>query len=49
VRAAGSGIRSLSEVIGHTNVAFTIQQYVHSEMKSKLAGMQAIEQSVKKA
>jgi len=35
--------RTLSEILGHTKVAFTMQLYVHSDMKTKLTGMQAIE------
>ena len=39
----------LAEIIGHTNVAFTIQCYVHSDMDAKLAGMLAMEEIQKQA
>ena len=39
----GKDIRSLSEILGHTNVAFTMQWYVHSEMETKRAAMRAME------
>jgi len=39
----GMDPRTLSEILGHTKVAFTMQLYVHSDMKTKLTGMQAIE------
>ncbi len=32
---SGGDIRSLSEILGHTNVAFTMQTYVHSDMSIK--------------
>ena len=40
---AGIDLRTLSEILGHTKVAFTMQLYVHSDMAAKLAGLQAIE------
>lgn len=39
----GKDLRSLSEILGHTNVAFTMQRYVHSEMETKRAAMRAME------
>lgn len=40
---AGIDMRTLSEILGHTKVAFTMQLYVHSDNDTKLAGMQAID------
>lgn len=34
-----SDYRTLSEIMGHTNVAFTIQRYVHSDKDMKKKGM----------
>lgn len=46
---SNSDPRTLSEVLGHTKVAFTIQQYVHTDMAAKHAGMMSIEQGLKQA
>ncbi len=46
---SGADLRTLAEIIGHTNVAFTMQQYVHSDMTTKRAGMLAVEQGQKQA
>ena len=43
---AGGDIRSLSEILGHTNVAFTMQTYVHSDMSTKMAGMEKVEKAL---
>ena len=32
---AGVDVRTLAEIIGHTKLAFTLQQYVHSDMDTK--------------
>ena len=42
VRAKGD-IRSLSAIAGHSKVSFTIQQYVHADLDTMTAGLQAIE------
>lgn len=34
--------RELSEILGHTNVSFTIQTYVHADSESKRTGMEAM-------
>ena len=36
---SGQDIRTLSEIIGHSNVAFTMQRYVHSDSTTKQQGM----------
>ena len=46
---SGTDLRTLAEILGHTNVAFTMQQYVHSDMTTKRAGMLAVEQGLKQA
>lgn len=43
---AGMDMRTLSEILGHTKVAFTMQLYVHSDMDTKLAGLEAIERLI---
>lgn len=35
----GQDLRTLSELLGHTNVAFTMQRYVHSDRETKKKGM----------
>lgn len=40
---SGADLRTLSEILGHTKVAFTMQQYVHSDMSTKLAGLVGLE------
>jgi integrase len=40
---AGADLRTLSDILGHTSVAFTMQQYVHSDMGSQLDGLQKVE------
>lgn len=40
---AGIDLRTLSEILGHTRVAFTMQLYVHSDIATKLADMNAID------
>ena len=37
---SGQDIRTLSEVIGHSSVAFTMQKYVHSDSTTKRQGME---------
>ena len=46
---SGADLRTLAEILGHTNVAFTMQQYVHSDMTTKRAGMLAVEKGLKQA
>lgn len=46
---SGADLRTLAEILGHTNVAFTMQQYVHTDMATKLAGMEAVEAAQMKA
>ena len=38
--------RTVKDIIGHTNAALTIRQYVHSDMDTKPAGLKAIENIV---
>jgi len=40
---SGSDLRTLSELLGHTNVAFTMQRYVHSDNAVKKKGMEQME------
>ncbi len=40
---AGVDVRTLSEMIGHTKIAFTLQQYVHTNMPTMLEAMAAVE------
>jgi integrase len=40
---SGSDLRTLSEILGHTKVSFTMQQYVHTDMNTKLEGLLAVE------
>ena len=37
---SGGDIRTLSEILGHTNIAFTMQRYVHSDTATKRKGME---------
>ena len=37
---SGGDLRTLSEILGHTNVAFTMQRYVHSDTTAKRKGME---------
>jgi integrase len=37
---SGADLRTLSEILGHTNVAFTMQRYVHSDTATKRKGME---------
>lgn len=37
---SGGDLRTLSEILGHTKVAFTMQQYVHSDTATKRKGME---------
>lgn len=39
---SGADLRTLSEILGHTNVAFTMQRYVHSDTAAKRKGMEAM-------
>lgn len=39
---SGNDLRTLSEILGHTNVAFTMQRYVHSDTATKRRGMEAM-------
>lgn len=36
---AGQDVRTLSEILGHTSVSFTMQRYVHSDTATKKRGM----------
>lgn len=40
---SGMDIRTLSELLGHTDVALTLRLYVHSDMDTKRAGMAALD------
>lgn len=40
---AGMDVRTLSEIIGHTKIAFTLQTYVHSNMDTKRKALEAME------
>ena len=40
---AGVDVRTLSEMIGHTKVAFTLQQYVHTNLSTMQEAMAAVE------
>ena len=44
---ANVDLRTLSEMLGHTKVAFTMQQYVHSDMDTKREALEAISQRLK--
>lgn len=39
----GFEIKSLSEILGHTNPSFTLQRYVHSSMELKRTNMEKLE------
>ena len=39
---SGGDLRTLSEILGHTNVAFTMQRYVHSDTVIKRKGMEVM-------
>jgi integrase len=39
---AGVDLRTLSEMLGHTKVSFTMQLYVHSDLETKRAAMQKL-------
>ena len=39
----GGDLRTLSEILGHTKVAFTMQQYVHSDNDVKMKWMEKME------
>ena len=39
---AGIDVRTLSEILGHTKVAFTIHLYVHSDLNTKKEAMKKI-------
>jgi integrase len=40
---AGVDVRTLTEIMGHTKVAFTIQLYIHSDMDTKRVAMKMLE------
>lgn len=40
---AGMDLRTLTEIIGHAKVAFTMQTYVHSDLDTKTKAMQMLE------
>ena len=40
---AGVDVRTLSEMIGHTKIAFTLQQYVHTNLTTMREAMGAVE------
>lgn len=40
---AGVDVRTLSEMIGHTKIAFTLQQYVHTNLSTMMEAMGAVE------
>lgn len=39
---SGANLRALSDMLGHTKVAFTMQQYVHPDMEQKRAVLEAV-------
>lgn len=39
---SGQDLRTLSEIVGHANVSFTMQRYVHSDAATKRQGMDAL-------
>ena len=39
---AGFDVKSLSEILGHTNVNITLNRYVHSSMEQKRINMEKI-------
>lgn len=40
---SGMDIRTLSEILGHTDIALTLRLYVHSDMDTKRKGMAALD------
>ena len=46
---SGADLRTLAKILGNTNVAFTMQQLVHSDMTTKRAGMSAVDRGLKRA
>ena len=40
---AGVDVRTLSEMIGHTKIAFTLQQYVHTNLNTMREALQAVD------
>lgn len=45
----GANLRALSDMLGHTKVAFTMQQYVHPDMEAKRAVLEAVAAATKTA
>ena len=43
---AGVDIKSISEMLGHANVSFTLNRYVHSSFDQKREGMNKLEQYI---
>ena len=39
----GFDVKTLSEILGHTNVNITLNRYVHSSMEAKRASMQRLQ------
>jgi len=39
---AGVDVRTLAALIGHTQIAFTLQQYVHTDAETMRAGLDAV-------
>ncbi|MCE5344251.1 MAG: hypothetical protein LLF96_11810 [Eubacteriales bacterium] len=45
---SGGELCTLSEILGHTNVAFTMQRYVHGDTAAKRRGMEAMASLIRK-
>lgn len=40
---SGMDLRTLSEILGHTNISLTLQLYAHSTVETKLKAMNCME------
>lgn len=43
IHVKDASVHTVSKLLGHTKVAFTMQKYVHSDMEAKQASMEAID------
>ncbi|MDL2318679.1 site-specific integrase [Eubacteriales bacterium OttesenSCG-928-A19] len=43
IHVKNANVHTISKILGHRKVAFTMQQYVHSDLDTKRASMQAID------
>nr|MBR4280899.1 tyrosine-type recombinase/integrase [Clostridia bacterium] len=43
---SGMDVRTLSEILGHTKVALTLQLYAHSSMEPVIINIHAVDESV---